>query len=129
MEDITIRPHHLLCMQGFQGYGYDEEFAIKMKEIIDKIAECKYENIVITKGIDDICKTCPNNNDGICDKDDSVSYMDNLLISKLNINYGVKFTKLEENIFDIINNKLTQNDIEEICLDCMWSDVCTFYKK
>jgi hypothetical protein len=33
---INIRVHHLLCMQGFQGYGYNDDFATHLKNIIER---------------------------------------------------------------------------------------------
>ena len=30
---LVLRGHHLLCLQGFQGYGYDEDFVKNMTEI------------------------------------------------------------------------------------------------
>ena len=32
-EPIRIRAHHLLCMQGFQGYGYNKTFTENMTHI------------------------------------------------------------------------------------------------
>ncbi len=36
---INIRAHHLLCLQGFQGYGYSQDFVRNMAEIIKKIGK------------------------------------------------------------------------------------------
>ena len=36
---LSIRAHHFLCMQGFQGYGYSEDFIRNMAGIIEYIRE------------------------------------------------------------------------------------------
>ena len=28
---LVLRGHHLLCLKGFQGYGYDDDFVENMK--------------------------------------------------------------------------------------------------
>ena len=33
---LTLRGHHLLCLKGFQGYGYDENFVKNMIEVNSK---------------------------------------------------------------------------------------------
>jgi hypothetical protein len=32
-EVIKLRVHHLLCLQGYQGYGYDECFKKNLENI------------------------------------------------------------------------------------------------
>ena len=34
---ITLRGHHLLCIQGYQGYGYSEKFTDNMDNIIEDL--------------------------------------------------------------------------------------------
>ena len=42
---IKLRYHHLLCINYFKGYGYDEDFINNMKKIKAKI----YVHIVLIK--------------------------------------------------------------------------------
>lgn len=55
---LILRGHHLLCLKGFQGYGYDENFT---KNMIDVNSKRKMENttITLTNSPDDVCKACP----------------------------------------------------------------------
>ncbi|MDD7224175.1 MAG: DUF1284 domain-containing protein, partial [Lachnospiraceae bacterium] len=32
---ITLRPHHLLCTQGYSGKGYSDDFVENMDKIVD----------------------------------------------------------------------------------------------
>ncbi|MDF2503348.1 MAG: hypothetical protein K0R06_839, partial [Clostridium sp.] len=41
---LNIRAHHFLCMQGFQGYGYSDDFVAHMSKIVNYIRknlDCK----------------------------------------------------------------------------------------
>ena len=63
---LILRGHHLLCLQGFQGYGYDENFVKNMTEI-NRQRKLADTTIALTDSPDDICKSCPNLKDGICE--------------------------------------------------------------
>ena len=63
---MKIRAHHLLCMQGFQGYGYSEEFSQNMSKIIQKLKSHPEQKIEITADLDIICKSCPQKKNKIC---------------------------------------------------------------
>ena len=43
---IKLRPHHLLCTQGYSGKGYSREFVENMTEIVKSIKnEIELKNI------------------------------------------------------------------------------------
>ncbi|HEX3014471.1 MAG TPA: DUF1284 domain-containing protein [Methanobacterium sp.] len=63
---MKIRAHHLLCMQGFQGYGYSEDFSKNMAEIIEILQNFPKHKIEIIAGTDVICAFCPYNINGSC---------------------------------------------------------------
>ena len=68
-NEIRLRAHHLLCLQGFQGYGYNKEFIQNLYEILQRFdTEPKLEIQVITE-CDDICMKCPYNKDNVCSKE------------------------------------------------------------
>ncbi len=63
----SIRPHHLLCLQFFEGKGYSDDFVRQMAEI-HRTLNKENPQINIVEGVDDICKKCPNRSD-ICLKE------------------------------------------------------------
>ena len=63
---LILRGHHLLCLQGFQGYGYDENFVKNMAEI-NQSRKLDDTTISITNEADDICKACPNLKNNLCE--------------------------------------------------------------
>ena len=102
LSSFKFRPHHSLCIQFFEGKGYSDDFVFHMNKIIKKL-ELSDPIILITDCCDDICKYCPNNNNGI-------GFGESLYWSEL------KKLALEK----IINKKR----LYEICSSCQWYDVC-----
>lgn len=62
----TIRGHHLLCMQHFQGYGYDERFVANLGRIIQELRENPASPVLLTDTADEICRACPRLVGGEC---------------------------------------------------------------
>ena len=125
---LILRGHHLLCLQGFQGYGYDEDFIRNMDEI-NQIRKLGDTTIQITNEADDICKACPNLKNNLCinkTQNDRITSMDNEVLSKLNSSKEYDALDLFKNIEEIFNSKETVNDI---CFKCMWHKECLFYQK
>ena len=129
---MKIRAHHLLCMQGFQGYGYSEDFSKNMAEIIEILQNFSEYEIEIVAETDSICTCCPYNINGKCQEsqgsNDKIVSMDLNVLEKLEISPGSVF-KAEE-MFKITNKILkTYHDVKEICGNCSWSEKCLWYLK
>lgn len=129
---MKIRAHHLLCMQGFQGYGYSEDFSKNMAEIIEILQNFPEHEIEIVAETDSICTCCPYNINGKCQEsqevNDKIISMDLKVLEKLEISPGYVFKAGE--ILKITNKKLkTYLDVKEICGDCRWSEKCLWYLK
>lgn len=125
---IKLRGHHLLCLQGFQGYGYSEDFVSNMTRIneLRKSDECI---ISLTNEPDDICFSCPNLKNNLCENEIQNSIivkMDNEVLSKLNSNKEHNSI----NLFDEVASKFNSlKSVENVCNGCKWTDECLFYKK
>ena len=63
---LKLRAHHLLCLQGFQGYGYNDRFLKNLGEIHERVFQNPYQEIELISGIDDICGPCVHHEDGRC---------------------------------------------------------------
>lgn len=135
-------------MQGFQGYGYSEDFSKNMAEIIKILQNFPEHEIEIVAETDSICTCCPYNINGKCQESQgSLEYkvfggpkskiltannriisMDLKVLKKLDISLGSIFEAGE--IFKITNEKLkTYFDVKDICGDCRWSEKCLWYLK
>ena len=125
---LILRGHHLLCLKGFQGYGYSEEFTENMIEINTK-RKSEGMTIHLTNSPDDICKSCPNLKNGLCEdelQNNRIVSMDNEVLKKLDASNDYDAIELFEKI-DIIFN--TKENVSKICFNCMWHDKCLFYQK
>lgn len=114
---IKIRPHHILCIFQFRGYGYSEEFVDNMYKIINNIEN---EKIKIVTECDDICKKCPNiSNQNFCsENNENILNLDNSVISLLNLNLNNfdYFYQLKEYLKLNLNGEI----FEKICGNCDW---------
>jgi hypothetical protein len=120
---LKIRAHHLLCMQGFQGYGYSDSFVEHMGEIVKYIKNNPKLKIIIGDYCDSICSECKNNMESVCSNCENVDKMDRKLLHKLNLNSG-KVVIVQE-VMSLVKNKFqTQQDAYEICGDCSWREKC-----
>lgn len=125
---IKLRPHHLLCLQGFQGHGYSEAFTANMARL--HVGARHDVPVQIVSGIDDICGPCPHHHENICakspDAEKNVRAIDSKVLSLLGLRDGHADTA--ENIFTLVNRVLhTQADVKDVCGDCAWREKCLWY--
>ena len=125
---LLLRGHHLLCLKGFQGYGYDENFTKNMSDI-NLRRKLSDTTISLTDSPDDICSACPNLNNNLCEnkiQNQKIVKMDKEVLKKLDASKEYNSAELFEMIDTIFN---TEESVSKICFKCMWSDKCLFYQK
>jgi uncharacterized protein len=149
---IYLRGHHLLCLQGYQGYGYNREFEKNMAKILNELNDSEYNSkIIVTTSPDNLCNSCPNLKDDICIVELDVSNktknnleigennknsnyknnkniikMDCIVLKKANIKQNTKYS-FEKLIFKVNKAFKQLKDVEEVCGDCKWIDKCLWY--
>ncbi|MDD5530512.1 MAG: DUF1284 domain-containing protein [bacterium] len=119
---MKLRGHHLLCTQGFQGYGYDKSFTDNMKQVVNKLNTSDNLWIKITDTCDEICVKCPNSNGEECSKD-HIKTMDSIILKELKLTPGDRLKK--EDVFTTI--KKHSQKLQKVCKGCEWQQVCLFY--
>ncbi|ADI74364.1 protein of unknown function DUF1284 [Methanohalobium evestigatum Z-7303] len=127
MFPIKLRAHHLLCIQGFQGYGYSQDFIKNMKYIINCL-NSHGSLIDIITDCDVICSFCPYNKNGICKLNSAsdLKKMDELVIDKLGLEEHMVISP--EYAFSLVNKKLQKTlDADEVCGGCIWKEKCLWY--
>lgn len=129
-DPISIRAHHLLCMQGFAGYGYSQDFVANMTRVVNDIKSQPGLKIKIVAQCDAICARCPHNKSGLChkrsDSGSKVGQMDLLVLEKLGLSRGT--IGAAEEIFATVNRILRScRDVQDICGNCGWKDKCLWY--
>lgn len=115
---IKLRPHHLLCTQGYSGKGYSAEFVKNMNELVKKLRSGEEKEITITFSTDDLCAHCPSM-EGIdlCSTQEKVKTFDQKVVDY----FGIKEkTYIYKDIIQEIDNKMTSELMDDICEGCKW---------
>lgn len=118
---MKLRPHHLLCTQGYSGKGYSKDFVKNMDIITDEIRNNKNSKINLIFSTDDICKSCPEKlGTDLCSSNEKVKTIDKKV---------VKYFNLEEkeynynNIVNYIKENMTEDIMDDICKSCEWYSI------
>jgi hypothetical protein len=118
---IKLRPHHLLCTQGFSGSGYSDEFVENMTAVTDFLRATPCAIVEIVFSTDDICGKCPKKL-GVdsCESNEKVKRTD----SKVAEYFGVteKSYAYHELVREI-NSKMSAEIMDDICGSCKWYPV------
>ncbi|GHV55968.1 hypothetical protein FACS1894216_19370 [Synergistales bacterium] len=124
---MKLRPHHLLCAQGYSGKGYDSDFTVNMTAVTKRLREERAVTVEIVFSTDDICSKCPKMlGQNLCRDDEKVNSFDR----KVRNYFGI-----EEKIYvydDItreINSAMTEAMMDDICGDCAWYPVSACKKR
>ena len=125
---LILRGHHLLCLKGFQGYGYNKEFTENMDKV-NKQRKSENTTVTLTASPDDICVACPNLKNNICEnktQNENIVKMDEEVLKRFDASREYNSDELFEKIDYIFNSR---ESVSEICFNCMWHDKCLFYQK
>ncbi|MDR2623918.1 MAG: DUF1284 domain-containing protein [Methanobrevibacter sp.] len=139
-KPIKLRAHHLLCLQGYQGYGYDENFKINLENVLNHLKT--NPNVTVTKSADVICRHCPNLKDEKCclnlgkydnglskekieNSNKEIIKMDSAVIKKMGIIENKSYN-IDELYSDALKNV---DDLKDICRSCIWTKECLWYAK
>ena len=142
---IYLRGHHLLCLQGYQGYGYDKKFEANTSKILDELNNAKsQENVILTESSDDLCEFCPNLKESICcgninlsderttdieiiENNENIIKKDSFVLKKANLKKNRKYSF--SRLIATINETFPKtNDVKEVCGNCEWIDKCLWYQ-
>lgn len=118
---IKLRPHHLLCTQGYSGKGYSDGFVSNMNEVVHKLRNDEGTKIMLTFSTDSLCQCCPNKKgENICDTQEKVKSFD-----EKTANYFALEEKeyVYKDIVNEIKSKITPKMLEDICTGCCWYNI------
>jgi uncharacterized protein len=82
--------------------------------------------VIITEGVDDLCRKCPNSENGKCVKESSICENDNRTLEALNIkvNDRMKWNSINSEVKEKI---LDKHLVKDVCRTCRWSVICDKY--
>lgn len=119
---ICLRPHHLLCIQKYMGYGYDEAFTLNMDRLVCLFKSNPDARIVITEGGDDLCASCPNYTDNACLSEEKTDLMDKKVLAYCRLSYSDTGNWRE--LSGMAGAIFGTAGFEDICGDCQWKELC-----
>lgn len=129
-RSLKVRAHHLLCLQGFQGHGYDDDFVAGMRAFLKAYESDQNLEFEVSADVDAICAPCPHRDDLVCRKDPDadrrIKETDRRVLAKLGLVAGVKANAriLIGRVNAILKSKA---DVAEICGTCPWTAECLWY--
>ena len=119
---ISLRPHHCMCIQFFEGKGYNKEFVNNLSELV-RILEETDPVVQLTEGCDDICRCCPENIGGVCRTAEKVSGIDRRCTETAGLEQDgqYRWSVLRDTVREKI---ISSGNPAQVCLDCCWLEIC-----
>lgn len=117
---VHLRPHHFLCLKGYQGYSYSKTHTQYMDTVSKLLKENPQTDVLISTGKDDLCSKCPseiNKERSYC-HEKIVSELDKKVMALLGLSAGkmYKFNEISSKLNDIMNKDIHKN----LCSMCAW---------
>lgn len=120
---FRIRGHTLLCLQGFRGKGYSDDFVLNMKRIYEGLFNNLRTEVEVVNFPDDICSVCPHLKGNACtlngpDTEGEMVRKDNNVIELLGLYPGRSYRW--EGILSRISQRLNPAILKDLCSECQW---------
>lgn len=117
----------MLCLQFFEGRGYNDEFAENMMKIKNRL-ENENPIVNIVSGTDMLCEKCPHRRGKVCINEELVQEYDKSVYNYVATDVGDVVSWSE--ITEAVNNNIINADIMcSICSECRWAYICLKYNK
>lgn len=118
---MKLRPHHLLCTQGYSGKGYSSDFVLNMTAITTCLRTEASTMVELVFSTDDICEKCPNMlGTDLCTEQRKVKSFDNKMIDYFSLE---EKSYVYQALVKEIDEKMTEAMLEDICASCNWYPV------
>lgn len=118
---ITLRPHHLLCTQGYSGKGYSDGFVSHMDEVVHALRTEPGLKIRLSFSTDTLCSACPHKmGEDLCDTQEKVKRFDQKTVDY----FGLKEQEyIYQDLIQEIDANMTDEMLADICEGCGWFPV------
>ncbi len=128
---IRLRGHHLGCVRGFAGHGYDPAFTDCLAAIASALSADPAHPVLVVEGVDDVCAPCPHRDGPRCARDPSadaaVRAHDAAFLHALSLVPGDVVTPAS--VRDRIERSPALREaLRDACAVCPWTGVCTFFR-
>lgn len=113
---IRLRGHHLLCLFGFKGLGYDDDFIAGMAAVVRRLRQ-PGARVEIVAGPDDICAACPHAGRERCQRREAHP-RDAATLAALGLPIG--YLDDAATLFADITARITPERLDILCAGCSW---------
>lgn len=117
---ILLRPHHLICLQGYKGLNYSKSQVSSWKEISKHLSTNQDTDILIISGSDDLCRKCPaliSTKQSQC-IENSVNKLDKKIAEIIGLVQGQTYKYSD--ILKKVQDNFTKAQHEQLCSGCAW---------
>ncbi|GLG00281.1 hypothetical protein Alches_03200 [Alicyclobacillus hesperidum subsp. aegles] len=114
---IRLRGHHLLCLLGYRGMGYSQDYVSNMTQIYETLRKNPETRIRLVAGPDDLCARFPVDKPYHC-QNASVHRRDAAVLARLGLKPSGWATWSE--IQERIAQRVESHDIHGLCKTCSW---------
>ena len=117
---MKLRAHHLICVFGWRGEGYSEEFTENFNDIITKLGDSAPVELV--GGVDDLCAACPKRATGdsgvevSCAADPTA--IDGRVLDYIGLEIGHVYSF--GHLLEIVRERIAPSTLATICRGCVW---------
>jgi len=120
---VVLRGHHLLCLLGFRGLGYSQEYTSNMWRIAKLLRSAPYMSVEVRDYPDDICQPCPFFAAGGCaeqgpESEERARERDRAVLRRLGLRCGEPITWAE--LLSRVKASISSADLPQICKGCRW---------
>lgn len=120
MAPVKLRAHHLLCLFGWRGEGYSEEFTENFNSIVSKLRDS--DQFELVEGVDDVCAACPKRAPGGCDADGlfaaDPAVIDGRVLDYIGLDIGGVYSF--GRVLEIVRDRIAPLALAVICRGCAW---------
>lgn len=121
-DGLRIRGHHLLCLPGYRGFGYNEEHVARMWQVKERLWAHPETVVEVQDTPDVMCHTCPHLQDSGCAIQSGgevwVSRRDRRALSLLGLKAGQRLTWGE--VLGRIRERVDEAKLARACGKCRW---------
>jgi hypothetical protein len=128
---LRLRAHHLGCVLGFAGHGYDGPFTANLAAVAARVRDDPDLPILVVDGMDDVCGPCPHRAGDACARasvsGSAVRIHDQAFLRALSLVPGDRVAPAA------IRSRLAadanaRQALRKACSGCPWTAVCTFFQ-
>ena len=124
---MKLRPHHLLCTQGYSGKGYSPEFVENLTAITNILRTDPTATVELVFFTDDICAKCPQKlGENLCSRNEKVKRTDQKVIDYFGLTEG---HYPYSDLIARINSQMTPAWMDDICGECTWYPISACRRK